>query len=178
MAIQELKDGSFVLKGVRLSYPHLFTPSAAVASATKKYSGNFILEDEDDVAWVQEQVDGLIKSELKGKRPADQSIALRENDNGDSFIKAANKGRPALRTASLEVVDSEDDSPFYPGCYVNVRMSLKANNLTGQKSIYAQLHALQFAGHGERLDGGMSEADAVAEFEAMDDDDDFLGEAA
>ena len=64
-----------------------------------------------------------------------------------------------------------DQSEVYSGCYCNVSVSFYGYNTNGNHGIAAGLGNVQFVKDGEAL-GGRSKASD--DFEAMDEDDDFL----
>ena len=81
MTTTSLEKGVFILKGVRLGYPHLFTASAPTAGAKKKFSSDLVLVEDEDIEDLVNAVEALIKSELKGRRPPDNSGALRKYED-------------------------------------------------------------------------------------------------
>lgn len=174
MPIKRLEEDVLILSGVRLGYPHLFTASAPTAGAKKKFSADLVLVEDEDIEDLGNAVEALIKSELKGKRPPDNSIALRRYEDGMYFLKAANTSQPLLLAADMGKVTDEDSSPFYPGCFVNAKVALRVNTEQGKRAVYAVLYAVQFAKHGAPFGSVMSEEDAADGFSASEEADDIF----
>lgn len=168
MAMKRLKDGTYMMTGVTLSYPSLAEPSAPPGATKAKFSAQLMLDDET-YAEAEALVGQVLAENFKGKKkPVEQSIALRQTEDGEPFIKANNASRPVLmHQDKTPVAQDQIESVFYPGAIVNAKIELRANTKSGQLSVYSLLHAIQFAKHGTRLAGGMSEEAAAEGFDEV-----------
>ena len=182
------------LHNVRLSYEHIFTPSAFDEQSKPKYSATFIIpKDHPDLPVIKramfEAGQETFPGDFVGSQwPKGFSCSLKDADtavdaNGEILAekKPAYKGCfivEANSTSRPVVVDrkkaavTEADGIIYSGCYVNA--SLAAAGYTFgkvKKGVKAYLNGVQFVKDGERF--GM---DASADFDALDseDDDDFF----
>ena len=165
------------LKNVRLSFPSFFQTEKFGEEDTGKYAATFILDKDDNAAeikQIQDEINRLMKEELKGKLPADK-VALKDGDDmarpeyeGKMTIKASTKKRPVVVDRDKSQLADGDDKP-YAGCYVNGIISLWAQNNKYGKRVNASLEGVQFSEHGEPFTtGGVS----VDEFDDFDDEDD------
>jgi hypothetical protein len=169
------------IANTRLSFPSLFNTAKFGGEDTGKYEATFILDKKghaDVIKEINDAIDSLCKSELKGKVAPDK-LALKDGDDnirvefhGAMVLKASTKRRPLVITRDKTPI-VESDNIVYAGCYVNGIVSLWAQNNQYGKRINAQLDAVQFVRDGEPFgDGGVSpnEFDAFAN---DDDDEDF-----
>jgi hypothetical protein len=167
------------LKAVRLSFPSLFQPGSFGGESTGKYEATFVLDKKDHadvIKQIQTAADAMMKEAFKGKIPADK-VCLKDGDEmarpefeGKMTIKASTKKRPLVIDRDKSPI-TEDDNKVYAGCYVNVILSLWAQNNQYGKRINAQLDGVQFCRDGEPFgDSGIS----VEAFDAFGEEDDFL----
>lgn len=165
------------IASARLSFPSLFTTALFGGEDTGKYEATFILdkvEHAETIKQIQAQIDSLMKSELKGKIPADK-ICLKDGDEsgkeefaGKMTIKANTSRRPLVINRDKSPITVEDNI-IYAGCYVHGIISLWAQNNKWGKRINASLDGVQFARDGEPFgDGGVT----ASEFDAFGDNDD------
>ena len=160
-------------QNVRLSFPSLFRTAKFGEQDTGKYEATFIfdkVEHADVLADIQAKIDGLMKSELKGKIAADK-ICLKDGDlegrpeyEGKMTLKASTKKRPLVIDRDKSPI-SEEDNRVYAGCYVNAIVSLWPQNNQYGKRINAQLDGIQFAADGEPFGSGGIDADEFDEFD-------------
>lgn len=183
-----------MLRNVRLSFEHIFTPSKFDENQEAKYSATFIIpKDHQDLALVKKSMfeagQETFPSDFTGGGwPRGFSCSLKDADkdvNSSGVILAEKnpeyKGCYVLETNSTRrpvVLDrrkaaiTEDDGIIYSGCFVNA--SLAATGYTYgkvKKGVKCYLNGVQFVKDGERF--GM---DASNDFDALDgEDDDFMG---
>lgn len=170
-----------VLKNVRLSYPHLFEPRAAVEGADPKYSTAILVPKDNEMAQtaINEAVKAAIvdgiASKWGGKKPSGLKLPLRDGDELDEFgtfersgseyrdckyFSASSKTKPG-------VVAGRDRDPalpedVWPGEYAVVSITFFAYSAAGNRGVSAALNNVWVLGKGERLDGGMAAEDEFA----------------
>jgi hypothetical protein len=184
-----------MLRNVRLSYEHIFTPSKFDEGQEAKYSATFIIpKDHPDMAAIKramfEAGKDSFASDFTGSTwPRGFTCSLKDADKDtDSmggvlseknpayagcYILEANSTRRPVTLDRKKAAVTEDDGIIYSGCYVNA--SLAAAGYTYgkvKKGVKCYLNGVQFVRDGERF--GM---DATNDFEALDGDDgdDFMG---
>jgi len=150
-----------MLRNVRLSYEHIFTPTKFQEGQVAKYSATFIIpKDHPDLPAVKrayfEAGKEAFASDFVGSAwPRGFTCSLKDAD---------------VETNSLGEVLA-DKNPAYKGCYVNA--SLAAAGYTYgkvKKGVKCYLNGVQFVKDGERFG-----ADASDDFDALDGDvDDFM----
>ncbi len=170
---------TYKLKNVRLRYPNLFSTESYKGTDTGKYSATFILDAEQHkeiLVEMQAGIEEMITTELKVKKLDAGRICLKDgDDSGSEFlegkftVKASNKFPITILSKSREVIKSADESPFYPGCYVNAIIDFWPQQGDG-KRINSNLLGIQFSKNGERISEG-SGID-INEFDDLGDDED------
>ena len=169
-----------VLKGVRLSYCHVFKAKAVQEGQDPKFSVTSLMDKKanaEQIKLVQDTIDRIIKDTWKGKKPVGLKVCLRdgaEKDGADGygdhimFVSAsAGADRPPQvvdcdRTRKLT---AEDNRP-YSGCYGNVVLRLWAQDNKYGKRINAALEIVQFAKHGEPFGATAPKAADILDDEA------------
>jgi hypothetical protein len=182
------------LRNVRLSYEHIFTPSAFDDSQDAKYSATFIIpKDNPDLPALKRAMFDAGKesfpSDFTGTGwPKGYTCSLKDADkdtdsNGEPladkqpaykgcYILEANSTRRPLVVGRKKEAITEDDGIIYSGCYVNASVAA-AGYTYGKvkKGVKCYLNGVQFVKDGERFG-----ADASADFDELDgDEDDFMG---
>lgn len=165
------------LSNVRLSFPALHRPKAGPDGGEPKFSATFLLDKKTDAAQIkqlQDAIDSLIASELKGKRPKgvclhDGSEKPETDGYGDSvmYVSASSKTRVPLVDRNLTPLTEDDNKP-YAGCYVNASIRLWAQDNQYGKRINAALRAVQFVKDGNSF--GEGSVDVEREFAALDEE--------
>ena len=185
-----------MLRNVRLSYEHIFTPSAFSENDEPKYSATLIVpKDHADVKALRtvlfEAGQEKFPSAFMGAAwPKGYTCALKDGDKdtdsegvllseknpeyeGCYVIRADSTRRPLTIGRRKEAVVAEDDI-IYSGCYVNISMSAAGYEYGKlKKGVKCYLNGVQFVRDGERFG-----VDAANDFDTLDDadeDDDFLG---
>lgn len=182
-----------VLRNVRLSYEHIFTPTAFDDSQDAKYSAVFIVpKDHNDLpalkrAMFEAGQEAFSADFVKpGEWPRGFSCGLKDadvdtDDLGDvlaeknpaykgSYIISANSTRRPVIVNRNKSALAEEDGVIYSGCYVNA--SLNAAGYTYgkmKKGVKCYLNGVQFVADGERFG-----ADATNDFDTLDGDDDDI----
>ena len=165
-----MSNTKLVTGKVRLSYVHIFEPSAISEDQEKKYNVS-ILIDKKDTATV-DKAKAAIQAALKageakfgGKIPTVYKNPLRDGDAerpddeayaGKYFINANSFKKPQVVDANLDpVLDKED---VYSGCYGRASVNFYAFNVSGNKGVAAGLNSIQKLEDGDRLGGDVSSA--------------------
>lgn len=201
MATKPEREGVVVLKDVRLSFPHLFEPSASIEDGPKKYRAAFLIDPETatgkaNIKKLEAAMDKAAIGVWKTKEKADKIRArleadrsgLQDGDNGVNkegdqypgyadmmFIKATNGRKPKILRRDKSVIDSTESAEIYAGCYVNAVISIWATNSEkhGGNGIFATLEIVQYLRKGEPFGAAeLDEDDYLEELEDEDDDDD------
>lgn len=181
-----------LLRNVRLSYEHIFTPSALDDSQDPKYSATFIIpKDHPDLPALKRAMfeAGAEKfpSAFNGKTwPVGYTCALKDGDkdtNGTGeilsehnpeyagayvFKASASASRRPLTLGRKKEALTEADGVIYSGCYINASVAVAGYEFGKiKKGVTAYLNGVQFVKDGERFG-----ADASADFDELDGDDD------
>ena len=184
-----------MLRNVRLSYEHIFTPTKFDDNQeTAKYSATFIIpKDHQDVATLKraffEAGQESFPSDFKGTGwPKGYTCGLKDADkdtdsNGEilaeknpaykgCYIIEANSVHRPLAINRNKAAVTEEDGIIYSGCYVNASLGI-AGYTYGKvkKGVKAYLNGVQFVADGERFG-----SDAMSDFDELDgaDGDDFM----
>lgn len=201
MAKRELKLGEVVLMNVRLSFPHLFEPTSAVADGPKKYRADFLMDPTTKIGKRNiaacEKAKAAVEKETFGKdgqKYKDGRCMLKdgndcENSSGEIYqgyedmmvVSASNGTRIPIVDADKTPLAKDDGKP-YGGCYVNavVRFYGMKDPDKGGKGLFASLETVQFYKDGEAFGAEPADPDDyfddVSDFEdeADDDSDDDL----
>lgn len=187
----------FMLRNVRLSYEHIFTPTKFDDNQeTAKYSATFIIpKDHADLPALKRTlfeagVEEFPADFKPGSWPKGYTCGLKDADkdtdsNGDILaeknpdykgcyiIEANSVNRPVAVNRKKAAV-TEADGIIYSGCYVNASLGI-AGYTYGKvkKGVKAYLNGVQFVADGERFG-----SDALSDFDELDNDseaDDILG---
>lgn len=178
--------GTKVITGkVRLSYAHLFKPTAIAEGQEPKYSVSLLIPktDKETIRKINAAIEAAKQAGASlwgGKIPANLKTPLRDGDEerpdqpeyaGHYFLNASSKQKPGVVDKHLnEVIDSTE---VYSGCYARASINFYGFNQAGNKGIAAGLNNIQKLADGDYL-GGRSRAED--DFDAVDDgDDDILG---
>lgn len=183
-----------MLRNVRLSYEHIFTPSAFDDSQEPKYSATLILpKDHSDVAALRRALfeagkDKFPQSFTGSAWPRGMTCALKDADKdtdqegvllseknpeygGCYIVKADSTRRPVVIDRKKAAV-TEADGVIYSGCYVNVSIAAAGYEFGKvKKGVKCYLNGVQFVADGERFG-----TDAMDDFDDLDggEDDDFM----
>lgn len=194
------REGIVTLKKVRLSFPHLFEPSASKEDGPKKYRATFLMdpntpEGKANIKVIQAAMDKAWKgvfnklSEEKSKKLRDKldsdRSGLRDGDDATNkagdvysgyesmmYIGSTNGRKPKVLRRDKSVIDSTEAAEIYAGCYVNAVLSIWATDKEkhGGAGIFATLEIVQYHSKGEPF--GAAELDEDDYLDAMDDEED------
>lgn len=182
-----------MLRNVRLSYEHIFTPNALDDNQDPKYNATFIIpKDHADLPALRKALYEAGAEKYPGafngtawptgytcalkdgdKDPFDDGTLLSEKNPeyaGCYVLKAASTRRPVVVDRKKTAV-TEADGIIYSGCYVNASLAAGAYEYKKiKKGVTCYLNGVQFVADGEPFG-----ANALNDFDAMDgDEDDFL----
>lgn len=187
-----------ILKNVRLSYPDLHKPGKPLnPTDTPKYGGQFIFAPDSEAAAAAKNalsqaaqdvfganwqaIVGAMEKSKKCLRKGDENLtrdgAVRDGYAGNLYLVARNKVKPLIigplkdASGNFPVLTEESGKP-YGGCFVNVKVEVKAMKAKEQipNQVYATLLTVQFAGDGESFGAAPGTAegfDEVAGAEAV-----------
>lgn len=197
------REGVVVLKDVRLSFPHIFEPSASIEGGPKKFRAAFLIDPETasgkaNIKKVEAAMEkagiGVWKTKekadkIRSKLASDRS-GLRDGDDctnkeGDVYdgyegmkvISASNGRKPKVLRRDKSVIDSTESAEIYAGCYVNAVVSIWATNAEkhGGNGIFATLEIVQYLRKGEPFGASeLDEDDYLEDLEDEEEDDDEL----
>lgn len=166
-----------ILKNVRLSYPDLWKPGKPLNPGdAAKYGGQFIFSPDSEAAAIAKKalsdaaqevfganwqaIVGAMEKSKKCLRRGDDNLskegAVRDGYGGMLYVVARNKAKPLIigprkgTDGKFPVLTEEGGKP-YGGCYVNVKVDIKAMKAREKipNQIYATLLTVQFVGDGE-----------------------------
>ena len=186
-----------MLRNVRLSYEHIFQPSALDDTQAPKYSATLIVpKDHPDLPAVKRALfdagaEKFPQGAFGSKTwPTGYTCAMKDGDRdlaGDGTVlceknpeykgcyvlKAASTRRPVTLGRRKEQL-TEADGVIYSGCYVNVSVAFAGYEFGKvKKGVTCYLNGVQFVQDGERFG-----SDASSDFDELDggagDDIDFL----
>lgn len=179
-----------MLRNVRLSYEHIFKPTAFEEGGDPKYSATFIIaKDHPDLpavkrAFLEAGKETFANDFVGNGWPKGFTCSLKDADvatdsmgeilaeknsayKGCYILEANSSKRPVVINRNKAAV-AEEDGIIYSGCYVNA--SLAAAGYTFgkmKKGVKAYLNGVQFV-----KDGAKFGADAMDDFDALDGDED------
>lgn len=196
------REGVVTLKKVRLSFPHLFEPTASVENGPKKYRAAFLMDPEtpegkanlkvlgaafDKAAlgvWKTKEKSDKIRAKLDSDRSGVRDGEDATNKEGDvyagyegmKFITASNGKNPKVLRRDKSVIDSTKAAEIYGGCYVNAVVSVWATNQEkhGGNGMFATLEIVQYHSKGEPF--GAAQLDEDDYLDDMGDEDDEDGD--
>lgn len=192
-----------ILKNVRLSYPDLHKPGKPLNDGdTPKYGAQFIFDTDSSAAadakaaltaaaketfgdnW--QAIVGAMEKSKKCLRKGDDNLtkdgAIRDGYGGKLYLVARNKAKPLLiggrkdANGQFPTLTEESGKP-YGGCYVNVKVDIKAMKAKDRipNQVYATLLTVQFVSDGEAFGAAPATAegfdDVADSSEALLDDD-------
>lgn len=162
----------------RMSYPNVFVAKAAQPGQEPKFSCNIIMDKVEDAASIslaQKTIQDLLESHYgKGKVPKGFKLCLREGIERDAdgygpevmFVSASHKRKPlTVNQAAMGV--TEQDNLFYPGCVINMTVTLWLQDNSFGKRINANLRGVQFVDEDEEFGDGGGSIDAATEFKPL-----------
>lgn len=158
------------LNNVRLSFPHLFKPSAYKGGKSEpKYSCQLLMDPDrnaDEIDDLEDAIEELIDEAFNGKKPKGMREVIKEgNDKEDDegnvvdgyedqiYVKASSKKPVPVVDADLSLLTEADGKP-YGGCFVNAAVRLYAQDNDYGRHINVQLESIQFLSDGDPFGSG------------------------
>lgn len=181
-------DGTFLIRDIRVSYPHFDAPWANKPTDTPKHSGVGLLDKtkhKQAKRVLDEMINEIVKS-LKLKAMAEKDKCLRD---GDASAKDENAGcwtlnvsssadrQPSVRGKDTRPIpQNKIKSTILPGYEVDMLGKLWPQNNEHGKKVNCELIAVQFKRENETFgQDRISEDDIDDTFEAADDDESDSG---
>ena len=188
-----------ILKNCRLSYPDLWKPGKPMNEGdTPKYGGQFIFDADSEAGKLAQEtliaaskevfgenwkaILGAMEKTKKCVRKGDDNLtkegAVRDGYAGKLYLVARNKAKPLIigprkdsSTGQFPVLTEEGGKP-YGGCYVNVKVDIKAMKAKDRipNQVYATLLTVQFVSDGEAFGVAPGTAEGFDEVEGGSDD--------
>lgn len=153
----------------RLSYPHLFKPTAFQGEGEPKFSASFYVPktEKQFIADLRARQDAAIKELYGAKKPqnfetwgiADGDDTEDEAAKGCWVIKASNKTRPKVVDASG--TDVLDELAVYGGCYARASVQAKAYGTAAKGGVTLELLVVQKVADGTPFGGAAKSMSAA-----------------
>ncbi len=192
-----------ILKNVRLSFPDLWKPGKPMNEGdTPKYGGQFIFAPDSEAAKVAQEafiataketfgenwkavVEAMEKSKKcirDGNMNLDKEGRVRDGYAGNRYLVARNKVKPLIigprkdASGQFPTLTEEGGKP-YGGCYVNVKVDIKAMKAKEKipNQVYASLLTVQYVSDGPSFGAapgtseGFDEVEGAVEIDSGDD---------
>lgn len=167
------------LKGVRLSFPSIFKPTAFDEGQTPKYSAQFLIPKEDklQVNTVVAAIKEILNEANGGTKLAPEKYCFRDGSTkpeldgyGEDvhFVSASSQKRFGVFNNDNTPI-TEEDNVIYAGCYVDVALNLVwQNHPKYGKRVNAYIRTIRFRRDGEAF--GAGPVDPTDEFAEFDDE--------
>ena len=144
-----------------LSFPHLFTPQAAMQGGIPKYSASLVFDSTADLTALKEAATKAViekwpdlKTRPKNLRTPFRDGAEKELEGygaGKVFINITSKNKPLVVDADCQpIIDAEQ---VYPGCVVRASVTVFTYSNTGNNGVSCGLSMIQKIGDGKPLGG-------------------------
>jgi len=156
------KDNKVITPTFRVSFPHVFTPTAMEEGKEKKFSLVGLFPADEDLT----ELRNLAKAAIKEKWPTGAPKGLRTpfRDGNEKeypefqdmiFISMSSKNRPNVVDEDVQPILNQ--SEFYAGCYARASVRAYAYDQKGNKGVAFGLINVQKVEDGEPLGGGASD---------------------
>lgn len=191
-----------ILKNVRLSYPDLWKPGKPMNEGdAPKYGAQFIFDADSEAGKAAQEalisaaketfgenwkaIIGAMEKSKKCVRKGDDNLtkdgAVRDGYAGKLYLVARNKAKPLIigprkgADGQFPVLTEEGGKP-YGGCYVNVKVDIKAMKAKEKipNQVYASLLTVQFVSDGEAFGAAPGTAEGFDDVEGAAGDDSDL----
>lgn len=186
------ENGTILVNGVILSYPHLYEPYSQNGQKGK-YSAKFLLPKathKEAIVAINKIIEKMSVEKWKQKLPPTnlflkngELVAKNEGDENYFFLSASETVRPKVvdRDGRTPIPEEDAEGKIYPGAIVDVLINPWAQDNQYGRKINANLLAVRFREKGERLAGGRVEVNTADVFEDIsgafgDDSDDGFGD--
>lgn len=172
---------------VRLSYAHIWTPSAIDGGQDPKYSVSIIIPKTDTktISKIKQAIENAKQTGITkfgGKIPTSLKIPLTDGDEkrpddeayADSYyINCTSRTKPNIVDRNCNPILAQEE--VYSGCYGAVSINFYAFNTNGNKGIAAGLNNIMKLSDGEPLGGRVSAEADFADFDLSEYEEDLLG---
>lgn len=178
-------EHELMLKNVRCSFPHLHK-KRVIKGKEGKYGCTFLLDKTTDTALIDKtkrEISAILKEKNDGVKLKPDLLCLRDGDSegeraeyaGYWYLTSNTDKRPVvIGTRKDDRVIDPEECKIYAGCRVNAKVAIWWQDNDNGQRVNGTLLAIQYAGEGEPLTGAhVSEEDAVAGFEDIENDDMF-----
>lgn len=178
MARAKVKNIDVLIKGARVSFPHLFT-RPVINGEEGKYGATLLIKKDSQN---YEAVNGAVEEILRQAGIDKDSISpdrlclrvgkmVRPEYDGYYSVSANNNKRPYVIDGQKQPVSNEEDCEIYAGCYVNAKIRLWWMDNNYGRRVCANLMIIQFAKHGDPMGNDVSLETAVEGFDEVETDD-------
>ena len=167
-------DQHIMLRGVRVSFPHLF--KLPTINNEEGSCGAVLMLDQSgpNVARIENDIREISIAKWKREIPSDKRALRAGEDKGrpeyDGYMVIsanckAGKFPLVVDASGTGFVSDESQCAIYPGCYVDAKIRLWAQDNKFGKRVNAELIAIRFSADGDALDDSyVSAEDAIAGF--------------
>lgn len=169
--IKVVRSGRVIVPKSRLSYPHLFKPSAFQDEGEAKYSAAFLVlkSEEAFIKTLRAEQDKTVKELYGSKPPANfERWGIFDGDESDDeaaagcwIVKAKNKVRP--KVIDKDGIEILDELEVYGGCYVRASVQAKAYGTPAKGGVTLELLVVQKVADGEPFSGAAKNIAAAAD---------------
>lgn len=181
---------------IRFSYPNVFSPRAAAAGQTEKYSVTALIPKEDKatiskiksiIKEIYEEkknstFKGLLLEEIQtpmhdgdGRKP--KGGAYGEECKNCLVLSTSSKNKPGVvgpdRGPDGKYLPCTDQTKVYAGCFGRLSLNFYAYDVSGNKGIAAGLNGVLTYGYGDPIDGRVRAEDAFNDGYDNEDDEDL-----
>jgi hypothetical protein len=193
----EASPTEVLLKNVRLSFEHIFTPTSSVDGGALKYRASALMDPETadgkkNIKACEKAIAAAEMEEFKktGITYKDDRCAFKKGEDcisgttgepydgyeGMMVVSAANARRVPVVDRDRSPLTAEDGRP-YSGCIVNmlVRWYCVSGKDKGGNGCFSSLEAVQFVKDGEAFGAAPVDANSVFDDLSDEDDDDGIG---
>jgi len=160
-----------IVPKARLSYPHVFKPTAFQGEGEPKFSASFLVpkSDKEFYKLITAAQEAAVKELYGAKKPQNfETWGVQDGDkledeaaNGHWVVKASNKAKPKVVDAQGTAILDEVD--VYGGCYVRGVVNAKAYGTAAKGGVTLELLVVQKVGDGEPFSGAAKAMSAAVE---------------
>lgn len=194
---KQLPPNSVIITA-RLSFPHLFKPSASVEGGKEKYRASFLIdpntaEGKADIKKIEAikkeiELEKFKKSPKTYKNPdrccfreGDSFISRKSDEPYDGYegmmvVVASNDRRPVIVDRDRQPLNADDGKP-YAGCWVKANLRFYGVNdvAKGGDGFFCGLEAVQFVKDGEAFGAAPVDAEDIFDDLSEETEDDLIG---
>lgn len=167
--IKTARSGRINLPKSRLSYPHVFKPSAFNGEGEPKFSASFYVPkaEKEFIASLRSLQEDAVKELYGSKKPQNfETWGIADGDDTDDeaakgcyIVKASNKVKP--KVVDWRGSDILDELEVYGGCYARASVQAKAYGTPAKGGVTLELLVVQKVADGTPF-GGAAKAMSAA----------------